>query len=112
MTANRIFSGRQEYRDNIYQAAKFFAIIAKDEKMNDIPELVNTRRKNLRRMSTTLDDNFPTTGAEENLICSCKGDDKFWLEDSFLHEVAHTLHLIGVNPSDQTFEARVSQNNS
>ena len=101
-------SGRQEYRDNIYQSAKFFAIMAQEEKITEVPELVNTWRKNSRGMSTILDGAFPTTGAEENLVCNCKGEDKYWLEDYFLHEVAHTLHLIGVNPADPTFEGRVS----
>merc|ERR1711976_1010392 len=59
-------------------------------------------------MSTTLEGSHPTTGAEENLLCECKdGDGKSWLEDYFLHEAAHTLHLIGVNPSDPTFETRL-----
>ena len=59
-------------------------------------------------MSTTLDGTWPTTGAEENLLCDCKDKDpKSWLEDYFLHEAAHTLHLIGVNPSDPNFEQSV-----
>ena len=34
-------------------------------------------------------------------------DPKYYAEDYFLHEVAHTLHLIGVIPSDSSFDKKV-----
>ena len=85
--------------------------MAKSEVMTDVPEQRTWDKsvnKRYRGMSSVLGGTFPTTGAEENLICECKdGDPKSWLEDYFLHEAAHTLHLIGVNPTIPNFEQRV-----
>lgn len=43
--------------------------------------------------------------AEENMLC-CPGD-PYPTENILVHELAHAIHLMGVNPVDKTFDGRL-----
>ncbi len=89
------------------------AIMARYEGTTDIPEhayLVNDTTLNwdvrARGLGGTLE--LPlTTCAEENLLCY--QIDKYHAEDILIHEFAHTIHGVGINPVDTTFNTLLQE---
>lgn len=82
-------------------------IMARYEGTTDIPEhakLANDTTVNMdvraRGLGGTVD-NPLTTCAEENLLCY--QIDKYHAEDILIHEFAHTIHGVGIIPTDSTF---------
>lgn len=97
--------------DAIVQAKVRIGVIGVDQVTTDLPE------------HTDLDEAFPTVGwdertrgvsatpsrpltsaAEKNLLCY--PSDPYAGESIPVHEFAHTVHLLGVNAIDATFDAR------
>ena len=83
------------------------AVMARYEGTTDIPEhahLANDTTLNwdvrARGLGGTLE--LPLTScAEENLLCY--QIDKYHAEDILIHEFAHTIHDVGIVPTDSTF---------
>lgn len=83
------------------------AIMARYEGTTDIPEhayLADDTTLNwdvrARGLGGTLEEPL-TTCAEENLLCY--QIDKYHAEDILIHEFAHTIHGVGIMPTDSTF---------
>jgi hypothetical protein len=74
---------------------------------SDLPASFNDRARGLGATSGR-----PLVGgAEENIACYPRGDiptgDRYWGEDIFLHELAHTISMFGAYTVDRTFEGRL-----
>lgn len=103
------------YRDDMWallvEVAAFVTIMGQDEVTTDIPEHRYLRDdpsvdwdERARGLGGTP--GLPiTTAAEENLLC-LEGD-VYAGESIFVHEFAHTLHLISLNVIDPGFEAEL-----
>jgi len=89
------------------------AVMARYEGTTDIPEhayLEDDTTLNwdvrARGLGGTLE--LPlTTCAEENLLCY--QIDKYHAEDILVHEFAHTIHAVGINPVDSTFNSLLKE---
>jgi len=87
------------------------AIIGKDELTTDIPEFHDLYEAfpetdwNVRARGLSATRKRPVTSVgEENILCLSKRHAK---TDIFIHEFAHTIHLLGLNKADLTFEPRL-----
>jgi len=89
------------------------AVMARYEGTTDIPEhayLENDTTLNwdvrARGLGGTVE--LPlTTCAEENLLCY--QIDKYHAEDILIHEFAHTIHGVGISPTDTSFNALLEE---
>jgi alpha-glucosidase len=82
-------------------------IMARYEGTTDIPEHAHLAKDTTlnwdvraRGLGGTVE-NPLTTCAEENLLCY--QIDKYHAEDILIHEFAHTIHIVGIQPLDSTF---------
>ncbi|XP_072038549.1 uncharacterized protein [Amphiura filiformis] len=106
-----MLADRKDVRDALYDGHGRVAVIGIDELTNDIPEhsfLDDTWNDRARGLGGTL--HIPVTSAsEENLLCLGQRQDRWYEEDLLMHEFAHSIHLIGMNKVDQTFQTRLQQ---
>ena len=96
-----------EVLDQMVKLKTRVGIMARYEGTTDIPEhahLANDTTLNwdvrARGLGGTVK-NPLTTCAEENLLCY--QIDKYHAEDILIHEFAHTIHIVGIQPLDSTF---------
>ena len=89
------------------------AIIAQSEVTTDIPEhsdlntvFPETDWDNRTRGVGATPERPATSAGEENLLCL--PDDIFSGEDIFVHEYAHTVHIMGLRVADPTFDSDLS----
>ncbi len=89
------------------------AVMARYEGTTDIPEHAHLAQDtsinwDVRARGLGGDMELPlTTCAEENLLCY--QIDKYHAEDILIHELAHSIHLVGISPIDQGFEPALEQ---
>ncbi|CAG2224479.1 unnamed protein product [Mytilus edulis] len=90
-----MFADNKDVRTSYYKRYGRVAVIGASEGTTDIPEhRWLPKRLNERTRGLGATDYAPVcTAGEENASCFCK--DKYFLEDIFVHEIAHGAHLLG-----------------
>ncbi|CAG2195746.1 unnamed protein product [Mytilus edulis] len=90
-----MFADNKDVRTSYYKRYGRVAVIGASEGTTDIPEHSwLPKRLNERTRGLGATDYAPVcTAGEENASCFCK--DKYFLEDIFVHEVAHGAHFLG-----------------
>ncbi|VDH92114.1 Hypothetical predicted protein [Mytilus galloprovincialis] len=90
-----MFADNKNVRTSYYKRYGRVAVIGASEGTTDIPEHSwLPKRLNERTRGLGATDYAPVcTAGEENASCFCK--DKYFLEDIFVHEVAHGAHYLG-----------------
>jgi len=90
------------------------AIMAESEVTTDIPEhsdlytaFPGTDWDNRARGLGATNPRPASSAGEENLLCL--STDVFFGEDIFVHEFAHTIHVMGLNNIDGSFEAELTR---
>lgn len=104
-----MFADNKDIRFSYYKRFGRVAVIGKSERTTDIPEhswLSETLNEEIRGLGAT---NYAPvcTGGEENAACFC--DDPYLLEDIFVHEIAHGIHLLGAKYAIPSWESRLQQ---
>jgi alpha-glucosidase len=97
----------EEVAENLRKYKAYVGILARYEGTTDMPEyahMVNDTSVNwdvrARGLGGTLE--LPMTScAEENILCY--QIDKYYAEDIFIHEFSHTIHAVGILPSNPEF---------
>ncbi len=97
------------HRQNILQAMAEdgvrFSVMAHNELTTQIPEHSHLRPKFFNDHRSRGLGGQTTTCGEENLL-NYQGD-PYWTENVLIHEFAHTLHNIGLNTVDPSFDVRL-----
>ncbi|XP_052103421.1 uncharacterized protein LOC127736896 [Mytilus californianus] len=90
-----MFADNKDVRTSYFKRYGRVAVIGASEETTDIPEhRWLPKRMNERTRGLGATDYAPVcTAGEENASCFCK--DRYFLEDIFVHEVAHGAHLLG-----------------
>ncbi|CAC5415195.1 unnamed protein product [Mytilus coruscus] len=90
-----MFADNKDVRTSYFKRYGRVAVISASEETTDIPEhRWLPKRMNERTRGLGATDYAPVcTAGEENASCFCK--DRYFLEDIFVHEVAHGAHLLG-----------------
>ena len=106
---NAMLSGRQDIRDALVRGRVRIAVMAPTEKTTDIPEHNDLKPKaywdqRARGLGATAV-RPASSCAEENLL-NFQGD-PYSKENILIHEFAHTMHTIGLNSIDLTFDSRL-----
>ncbi|MBL8679845.1 MAG: hypothetical protein JNK05_11800 [Myxococcales bacterium] len=103
-----------EYAQRLVAARVRVAIMARNEHTTDIPEHSDLNRVypptdwNARARGLAATAARPaSSGAEENLLC--EGDVRYPGESIFIHEFAHTIHLLAIAPYDPRFVAALQR---
>ena len=109
---------RQDLLEEMVNQGTRIAIVSKDEGITDLPEYANLDTTNPLPGGQLWDDRSRgfgavpgrpvSSGAEENLLCLGLGDDRYNGESIFVHEFAHSIHLMGLNFAEPGFEAELN----
>ena len=95
-------------RNNFYKRYGRVGVMATTEYTTDIPEhsWLDPVFWNARARGLGATEAWPiSTGAEENILCYAK--DQYAIEDIFLHEFAHGVHLLGAKYAISGWDARL-----
>ena len=108
---------RQDLLAEMVNQGTRIAIVSKDEGITDLPEYADLDTTNPLPGGQLWDDRsrgFGATpfrpvssGAEENVLCMGYPDDRYNGESIFVHEFAHSIHLVGLNFVEPGFEAEL-----
>nr|XP_006822279.1 PREDICTED: uncharacterized protein LOC100375291 [Saccoglossus kowalevskii] len=102
-----MLADRQDIRDSVYNSYGRIGIIGFLQNTTDVPEhdfldeYYNTRARGL---GGTMYAPISTAG-EENILCYPK--DSYHDEDILVHEFAHGIHRLGLEPIDDTFTPKL-----
>ena len=108
---DKMLTGRGDIRQALIKNRIKFAVIATGEFTTDIPEYRSLKPadywdRRARGLGATK--YRPTVSCgEENLLCA-KGD-PYRTENILIHEFAHTMHQLGLNYIDKSFEERLKK---
>lgn len=108
---------RQDLLAEMVNQGTRIAIVSKGEGITNLPEYANLDTTNPLPGGQLWDDRsrgFGATpfrpvssGAEENVLCLGLADDRYNGESIFVHEFAHSIHLVGLNFVEPGFEAEL-----
>lgn len=106
---DRMLAGREDVRRALIKNKVRLAVMSPKEQTTDVPEHSDLKPKEYwDRRARGLG---PTrwrpavSCAEENLL-NLKGD-RYAKENILIHELAHAIHLMGLNVAEPTFDARL-----
>ena len=106
---NRMLDGRKDICKALVANKIRFAVMGVDEFTTDVPEHGHLKPKGFWDMRArgleSLPNRLATSCGEENLLCY-RGD-PYDGENICIHEFAHTIHLVGLNDIDKTFDKRL-----
>lgn len=108
--ANEMVGHHHEYLKTIAQQGIVIAIIGKNENISDIPEYAGLDPKywNARARGLGATSDRPAiSGAEENLLCLNRPNDRYQGENIFVHEWSHTVHEFGIRLHDNSFQSQL-----
>ena len=100
-----------EVADNLRKYKSRIGILARNEGTTDMPEYAHMAKDTsvnwdvrARGLGGTME--LPITScAEENILCY--QIDKYHAEDIFIHEFSHTIHAVGILPSNPDFNKQL-----
>ncbi len=108
---NQMLEKRPDIRKTLIRNHVRVAVLSEKEVTTDIPEYRDLTPKDYwddraRGLGATADRPV-SSGAEENLLGY--PDDRYRGENIFLHEFAHTIHLLGLNDLDENFDQELKR---
>ena len=102
---NQMIGHRQDILQAMAEDGVRFSVMAHNELTTQIPEHSHLRPKFFNDHRSRGLGGQTTTCGEENLL-NYQGD-PYWTENVLIHEFAHTLHTIGLNTVDPSFDVRL-----
>ena len=96
---------RQDLLQAMAENGVRFSVMAYNELTTQIPEHSHLRPKFFNDMRSRGLGGQTTSCGEENLL-NYLGD-PYWTENVLIHEFAHTLHVLGLNTVDPSFDNRL-----
>ena len=102
---NQMIGHRQDILQAMAEDGVRFSVMAHNELTTQIPEHSHLRPKFFNDHRSRGLGGQTTTCGEENLL-NYQGD-PYWTENVLIHEFAHTLHNIGLNTVDPSFDVRL-----
>lgn len=104
LQASKMLELKHDVLKTIAEAGVVLAIISVDEVPADIPEYEGSQTN--RGLGAT-DDAPVSISAEENILCF--PEDIYKGASIFIHELAHTFHVMGVNKINNDFDEELQQ---
>ncbi|MDA1017018.1 MAG: hypothetical protein O3A00_21495 [Planctomycetota bacterium] len=108
---NSMLVGRRDIRDAIIKNRTRFVVMAAGEFTTDVPEHATLTPKNFwdrRARGLGATPHRPATSCGEENLLRFPGD-PYHKENILVHEFAHTIHHMGLNTVDKTFEQRLKE---
>ncbi|XP_071498801.1 uncharacterized protein [Diadema antillarum] len=105
-----LMADREDIRNALYQGGARVSVLGISELTNEIPEfsyLDDSWNQRARGLGGSLA-NPVTLAAEENLRC-LNNIDRWREEDIMVHEIVHTIHLVGLDTLDSSFSEMLKQ---
>ncbi|XP_072166579.1 uncharacterized protein [Diadema setosum] len=105
-----LMADREDLRNALNQGGARVSVLGINELTNEIPEfsyLDDSWNYRARGLGGSLA-NPVTLAAEENLLC-LNNIDRWREEDIMVHEIVHTIHLVGLDTLDSSFSEMLRQ---
>jgi hypothetical protein len=112
---NKMVSLRSDVLAKMIEKRVRVGIMAKTEVTTNMPEhsdlntaFPGTNWNQYRGLGATVQRPLSSC-AEENVLCYGVGNDIYYNEDIFIHEFAHTFHIMGIRFADVTIDNEIQQ---
>ena len=101
----KVLENRNDIRQALINEGFKYIIIAQQEEVTDIPEYAHMEPKEYWNQRARGFGGTTTSCGEENLL-SLPGD-RYFNESIFIHELAHAIHLTGLNNCEPEFQDKL-----